>query len=43
METHTEKIQEMFNKEIEDIKNKQRELKNTITKMKNTLKRMTAK
>ena len=24
METHTEKIQEMFNKELEDLKNKQR-------------------
>ena len=43
METQTEKIQEMFNKELEDIKNKQRELKNTITKIKNTLKGMIAK
>ena len=34
----TEKIQEMFNKDLEDLKNKQTEMNNTITEMKNTLK-----
>ena len=33
METRIEKIQEMFNKELEDLKNKQ--MNNTITEMKN--------
>ena len=37
METWTEKIQEMFNKDLEELKNKQTEMKNTITEMKNTL------
>ena len=37
MEAQTEKIQEMFNKELEDLKNKQTELNNTITEMKNPL------
>ena len=27
----------MFNKDLEELKNKQREMKNTITEMKNTL------
>ena len=36
MEAQTEKIQEMFNKELEDIKNKQTEMNNIITDMKNT-------
>ena len=27
----------MFNKELEDLKNKQREMNNTVTEMKNTL------
>ena len=31
MEAQTEKIQEMFNKELEDIKTKQPEIKNTTT------------
>ena len=35
METQTEKIQEMFNKDLVELKNK--EMKNTITEMKNTL------
>ena len=30
METQTKKIQEMFNKELGDLKNKQREIKVTI-------------
>ena len=37
MEARTEKIQEMFNKDLEELKNKQREMNNTITAMKNTL------
>ena len=37
VEAQTEKIQEMFNKELEDLKNKQTEMNNTITEMKNTL------
>ena len=34
-----EKIQEMFNKDLEELKNKQREMTNKITEMKNTLER----
>ena len=37
MEAQTEKIQEMFNQELESLKNKQKEINNTITEMKNTL------
>ena len=37
METRIEKIQEMFNKDLEELKNKQTEVKSTITEMKNTL------
>ena len=37
MEARPEKIQEMFNKDPEELKNKQREMNNTITEMKNTL------
>ena len=37
METQTEKLQEIFNKEIEDLKNKQTEMNNTTTEMKNIL------
>ena len=37
MEAWIEKIQEMFNKDLEELKNKQREMNNTITEMKNTL------
>ena len=40
MEAKTEKIQEMFNKDPEELKNKQREMNNTITVMKNTLERI---
>ena len=32
-----EKMQEMFNKDLEELKNKQTEMNNTITEMKNTL------
>ena len=37
MEAWIEKIQEMFNKDLEELKNKQTEMNNTITEMKNTL------
>ena len=37
MEAKVEKMQEMFNKELEELKNKQTEMNNTITEMKNTL------
>ena len=37
MEARTEKIPEMFNKDLEELKNKQTEMNNTITEMKNTL------
>ena len=37
MEAQTEKTQEMFNKELEDLKNKQTEMNNTITEMNTTL------
>ena len=37
IEAQTNKTQKMFNKEPEDIKNKQTELNNTITGMKNIL------
>ena len=37
MEAQIEKIKEMFNKDLEELKNKQTEVNNSITKMKNTL------
>ena len=37
MEAKIEKIQEMFNKDLEELKNKQTEMNSTITEMKNTL------
>ena len=37
MEAKIEKIQEMFNKHSEELKNKQTEMNNTISEMKNTL------
>ena len=37
MEAKIEKIREMFNKNLEELKNKQTEMNNTITEMKNTL------
>ena len=37
MEARIEKIQEMFHKDIKELKNKQTERNNTITEMKNTL------
>ena len=38
MEAQTEKLQEMFNKEIEDLKNKPTKMDSTISEMKNTQK-----
>ena len=38
MEANIEKMQEMFNKDLEELKNKQTEVNNAITEMKNTLK-----
>ena len=40
MEAWIEKIKEMFNNDLEELKNKQREMNNTITEMKNTLERI---
>ena len=37
MEAKIEKMQEMFNKDLEELKNKQTEMNNTITEMKNIL------
>ena len=37
MEAQLEKIHEMFNKDLEELKNKQMVMNNTITEMKNTL------
>ena len=37
MEAWIKKIKEMFNKDLEELKNKQPEVNNTITEMKNTL------
>ena len=34
MEAKIEKMQEMFNKDLEELKNKQTEMNNTITEMK---------
>ena len=38
LETQIEKIPEMFNKELEDLKNKQTKMDSTISEMKYTLK-----
>ena len=37
MDAWTEKMQEMYNKDLEQLKNKQTDMNKTITKMKNTL------
>ena len=37
MEAKMEKMQEMFNKDLEELKNKQTGMNNTKTEMKNTL------
>ena len=36
MDAKIEKMQEMFNKDLEELKNKQTEMNNTITEVKNT-------
>ena len=36
-EAKIKKMQEMFNKDLEELKNKQTEMSNIITEMKNTL------
>ena len=42
MEAKIEKMQEMFNKDLEELKNKQTEMNNTITEMKTTQKESVA-
>ena len=37
MEAWSEKIQEIFNKDVEELKNKQTVMNSTVTEMKNTL------
>ena len=37
MDAQSEKLQEVFNKELENVKNNQIELKNMVNEMKNTL------
>ena len=37
METQIEKLQEMFNKDLEELKNKQTKMDSKISEMKNTL------
>ena len=37
MEAKIETMQEMFNRDLEELKNKQTEMNNTITEMKTTL------
>ena len=37
IEAKIEKMQEMFNEDLEELKNKQTEMNNTLTEMKNTL------
>ena len=37
MEAKIEKMQQMFNKDLEEVKNKQKEMNNIITETKNTL------
>ena len=43
MEAKIEKTQEIFNKHIEELKNKQTEKNNTITEIKNTLERISSR
>ena len=42
METQIKKLQEMFNKDLEDINNKQTQMNSLIPEMKNTLHGMNA-
>ena len=43
MEARIEKMQEMFDKDLEELKNRQTEMNNTITEMKNTLERINSR
>ena len=43
MEEKIEKMQEMFNKDLGELKNKQTEMNNTITEMKTTLERINSR
>ena len=43
MESKIEKMQEIFNKDLEELKNRQTEMNNTITEMKNTLEGMNSR
>ena len=43
LENRMEKIQETFNKDLEELKNKQTVMNNTITEIKNTLERINSK
>ena len=43
MEAKIKKMQEMFNKDLEELKNKQTDTNNTITEMKNTLEGINSK
>ena len=43
MEAKIEKMQEMFNKDLKELKNKQTEKKNTIPEMKNTIERINSR
>ena len=43
MEAKIEKIKEMFNKDLEELKNKQTEMNNMITEMKDTLEGITSR
>ena len=43
MEANIEKMQEMCNKDLEELKNKQTEMNNTITEMKPTLERINSR
>ena len=43
MKAKIEKMQEMINKDLEELKNKQTEMNKTITEMKNTLKRINSR
>ena len=43
IEVEIKKIQEMFNEDLEELKNKQTVMKNTITEMKNTLKEINSR
>ena len=43
MEAWIEKIQDMFNKGLEELKNKQTEMSDTVTEIKNTLQRINSR